>query len=425
MHHQFALICRLMGRCFLLTAIYSVLCVSARAGDSWPQFRGPNGDGKSDATDLPVTFSETENLRWKTPIHDKGWSSPVVLGDQIWLTTATADGKELYVVCVDLNTGKIKFDQKLFTIETPQTAHEFNSYASPTPVIENGRVYVHFGSPGTAAIDTATGKVIWKRQDLPCFHFRGAGSSPIIVDNLLILTFDGYDFNYLAALDKRTGETVWKHDRNFEYTTDNGDYHKSFSTPHVIEVAGHRQLISPSAGATAAYDPATGNEIWRVRSGGMNAASRALYGNGLVYCVAPDGGFQLFAVKPEGAGDITNTNVAWKTNKGVPTRASPILLDDLLFMGGNAGVLSCVNAKTGEITRQKRTSAKFTASPVYADGKLYFFSEDGEAPVIAADRELTQLAENHFEPGFMSSPAIIGRSLIVRSKTNLYRFEKP
>ena len=236
-----------MGRCFVLAAIYGVLCVSAHAGDSWPQFRGPGGDGKSDATDLPVTFSETENLRWKTPIHDKGWSSPVVLGDQIWLTTATADGKELYVICVDLNTGKIKFDQKLFTIDSPQTAHEFNSYASPTPVIENGTVYVHFGSPGTAAIDTATGKVIWKRQDLPCFHFRGAGSSPIIVDNLLILTFDGYDFNYLAALDKRTGETVWKHDRNFEYTTDNGDYHKSFSTPHVIEVAGRRQLISPSA----------------------------------------------------------------------------------------------------------------------------------------------------------------------------------
>ena len=267
--------------------------------------------------------------------------------------------------------------------------------------------------------------MIWTRQDLPCFHFRGAGSSPIIVDNLLILTFDGFDYNYLVALDKRTGETVWKHDRNFEYTSDNGDYHKAFSTPHVIEVNGRRQLISPSAAATAAYDPATGNEIWRVRSGGMNTASRALYGNGLIYCVAPDGGFQLFAVRPEGAGDITNTNVAWKTNKGVPTRASPILLGDLLFMGGNAGVLSCLNANTGEIIRQKRTSAKFTASPVYADGKIYFFSEDGEAPVIAADRELTPLAENRFDTGFMGSPAIVGRSLIVRSKTHLHRFEKP
>ena len=231
------------------------------AGDNWPEFRGPNGNGVSDATNLPVTFGETENLRWKTAIHDKGWSSPVVWGDQIWMTTGTADGKDLFVVCVDFNTGQIKHDFKLFHIDEPQTSKDFNSYASPTPAIEAGRVYVHFGSPGTAAIDTTTGKLLWKRQDLPCNHFRGAGSSPILVDNLLILTFDGFDYNYLVALDKRTGETVWKRDRNIDYGTDNGDYHKAFSTPQVINAAGRRQLVSPSAVATIAYDPSNGDEL--------------------------------------------------------------------------------------------------------------------------------------------------------------------
>ena len=298
--------------------IWLTLVASTCTGDNWPQFRGPGGDGISDAVGLPVTFGEKENVRWKTAIHDKGWSSPVVWGDQIWLTTATADGKQLFVICVDLNSGRIKNDLKLWDIESPQFCHEFNSYASPTPVIEAGRVYVHFGSPGTAAIDTATGQKVWERRDLPCNHFRGAGSSPILFGNLLILTFDGFDYNYLMALDKRTGDTVWRRDRNISYKTDNGDYHKAYSTPQVIEVAGQKQLISPSAEATIAYDPASGEEIWRVITGGMNAATRPVYGNGLVYSVAPDGGFRLFAVKPEGKGDITGTHVVWKSSRGIP-----------------------------------------------------------------------------------------------------------
>ena len=186
----------------ILSALLGFVSLST-AGENWPQFRGPTGDGMSDATGLPTTFSESENVRWKTPIHDKGWSSPVVWGDQVWLTTATEDGKQMYAICVDLNTGKVLHDIKLWDIAEPQYCHPYNSYASPTPAIEAGRVYVHFGAHGTAAIDTETGKVLWVRQDLPCNHFRGPGSSPIIVDDLLVLTFDGFDYNYLVALDKR------------------------------------------------------------------------------------------------------------------------------------------------------------------------------------------------------------------------------
>ncbi|HEY2883535.1 MAG TPA: PQQ-binding-like beta-propeller repeat protein [Pirellulales bacterium] len=415
-------------RAFLIAMALCAWCVAPlAAGENWPQFRGPNGDGISDASDLPVKFGEAENLRWKTPMPGKAWSSPVVWGKQIWLTNATEDGKEIYFVCVDLDSGKVIYNTKLWDVVDPQAAIPKNSYASPTPAIEAGRVYLHFGSCGTVAIDTATGKTVWERRDLPCNHFRGPASSPIIVDNLLILTFDGFDFNYLAALDKRTGETVWRRDRNIQYDSNNGDYHKAFSTPQVIEVPGQpgkREMVSPSAGATIAYDPASGEELWRVRSGGMNAAARPVFGNGLVYCTAPDGGFQLFAVKPGGRGDVTTSHVAWKFAKGVPSRPSPMLLGDSIFMVANNGVASCIDAVAGTQVWQHRFGGDYSASPVYADGKLYFFDENGAAQVIDAKRQYNELAINHLDDGCMASPAIVGRSLIVRTKSNLYRFEK-
>ena len=255
----------------------------AVAEDNWPEFRGPHGDGHADAAALPLTWSETEHVRWKTAIHDRGWSSPVIWGDQIWLTTATQDGKQMFAVQVDRKSGAIVRDILVFSPAEPAYCIPFNSYASCTPAIEQGRVYIHFGAYGTTAFDTATGEKLWVRQDLPCDHFRGPGSSPILWHNLLILTFDGFDLQYLVALDKRTGDTVWRTDRNIKYETDDGDYHKAFSTPTVIRAAGREQLISPSAGATIAYDPATGRELWRVQSGGMNAAARPLFGHGLVF----------------------------------------------------------------------------------------------------------------------------------------------
>ncbi|HZZ26724.1 MAG TPA: PQQ-binding-like beta-propeller repeat protein [Pirellulales bacterium] len=394
------------------------------AGENWPQFRGPAGDGMSDATGLPTTFGETENVRWKTPIHGKGWSSPVVWGNQIWLTTAPEDGKQMFAMCVDLKSGEILRDIKLWDIAEPQFCHPYNSYASPTPAIEAGRVYVHFGAHGTAAIDTASGEKVWSRQDLPCNHFRGPGSSPIIVDDLLILTFDGFDYNYLVGLNKHTGETVWRRDRNIDYGTDNGDYHKAFSTPQVIESDGRRQLISPSAGATIAYDPATGDELWRIRSGGMNAAARPLYSNGLAYCIAPAGGFGLFAFKPNGSGDITK-QVVWKAKAGrsIPSRGSPILLDGLLYISNDTGIMSAIDALTGESIWTQRHGGNISASPVYADGKIYFFDEDGTAPVLKPGRKYELLAENHLDAGCMASPAVVGHSLIVRTKKELYRIE--
>lgn len=398
---------------------------SKAALENWPEFRGPRGDGIATAKDLPITWSETENIKWKTPVHGKGWSSPVIWGSQIWLTTATADGKELSAVCLDRETGKVLYDLLLFKIASPAPlSNSMNSYASPSPVIEAGRVYVHWGSAGTACLDTKTGKTVWARQDLPCNHWRGPGSSPILFGKLLVLTFDGFDLQYLAALDKETGDTVWRTDRNIDYGSDDGDGKKGYSTPRVIDVAGQLQMVSPSAGATIAYHPDTGKEIWRVRSGGMNAAARPLFGNGLVYCTTAAGGWQLFAVNPQGQGDVSNQNVAWKSSKSVPTRSSPLLVDDLIFMSNDSGVLSCVDAKTGEGVWQKRVEGGFTASPILADGRIYFCGEGGEMPVIEPAREFNVLATNKLDDGFMASPAALGKSLFFRSRTHVYRIEK-
>ena len=252
----------------------------------WNQFRGPNGNGQVMGKELPIEFSETKNLRWKTSIHDDGYSSPIIWNNQIWLTAASYDDRKLFVVCVDLKSGQILHDKEVFDIERSELQSKRpNSHASPTPVIEDGRIYVHFGTYGTACLDTETGQKIWERRDLNCFHEVRPGSSPIINDDLLYLIYDGVDKQFIAALDKYNGGTHWlKYDRSWK-TNKSGMTAKSFATPTIIEHLGRKQLIAPSADYTIAYEPKSGDELWRIRHPevGMNVASRPIYKNGLVF----------------------------------------------------------------------------------------------------------------------------------------------
>jgi outer membrane protein assembly factor BamB len=403
-------------------------CLAAPApqstGDNWPQFRGPNGTGRSDATGLPVKWSETENVVWKTPIHDKGWSSPVVWGGQVWMTTAREDGKEFFAVCVDRDNGKILYDIKLFTVEKPEFCIAFNSYASPTPVIEDGRVYVHFGTYGTICLDTSNGKVLWERRDIHCDHFRGPGSSPILFDDLLIVNFDGFDTQFVVALNRKTGETVWKKERTIEYNVKSGDNKKAYCTPTIIMVKDKPQLISPAAVATIAYDPKTGEELWKVYHGGMNVAQPPQYYDGKVILCTGDVPSLLLSVRADGHGDVTKTHIEWKTNKATSSRTAPLLLDDKLYIVNEGGTLACVAAKDGGLLWKERVPGKYSASPHYADGKLYAFGQDGECVVGEIGNGWKELAVNKLEDGCMATPAIAGKSLFIRTRTHLYRIEQ-
>ena len=396
------------------------------AADNWLQFRGPTGDGKSPNVGLPLTWSETENIRWKTPIHGKGWSSPVVWDKQIWLTTATEDGKQRSAVCVDLDSGKIIHDRVVIEDPDPQFCHPMNSPASPTPVVEPGRVYVHFGSAGTACLETASGKTLWERYDLECNHHRGAASSPIVFGNLLIVPYDGYDVQYIVAFDKLTGKTAWKRDREItSYKSTDGDVKKAYGTCQVIEVDGQQQLIAPSAEATIAYDPRTGDELWRVRHGGMNVSARPLYDGRQLILNTGAGGLKMLAVDPRGKGDITDKNILWKYGQVVPTRPSQILLGDLLFMVDDRGIGSCLDTRTQKQLWKERFAGDYSASPVYVDGRIYFFDQAGRTPVIKPGDKYELLADNKLGDGYMASPAIVGKAFILRSRTHLYRVEAP
>ena len=409
-------------RLFVLIFIVVTLATAdVQSADYWNQFRGNSTNGYSPSDNLPLEWSEDRNVAWKTPIHGKAWSSPVIWKDQIWMTTATPDGKELFAVCVNARTGKVEHDVRVFDIEKPMFCIDYNSYGSPTPVVEEGRVWVHFGSAGTACLETTTGKTIWQRQDLPCDHLRGPGSSPIIFRNMLIMNFDGADFQYVIALDKKTGDTIWKTDRTIDYGSDNGDRKKAYCTPTVFQHNGQVQLVSPAAVATISYDPLNGKELWTVYHGGYNAAARPLYSHGNVF-INLEGGDRLLAVKPDGTGNVTDTHVTWTCAKSTPTRPSQLIVGDHMFMINDKGVASCLDIKTGIPVWTERIEGRHSASPIYSNGRIYFFDEDGVSSVIAADpAEYRLLASNKLSDGCMASPGVYEDSLIIRTKTHLYR----
>ncbi len=391
----------------------------------WNQYRGPGGDGKTLAKSLPIEFGETQNVRWKTAIPGRGFSSPVVWDDQIWLTTAPLDGQQLYALAVDLHSGKVIHNIKVFDVADPNNAFDKNSHASPTPVVQQGRIYVHFGRNGTACLDTKTGTKLWERRDFQCNHDVRPGSSPIIDGDSLFVAFDGTDVQYVVALDKHTGKTLWKKDREIEFepdgpTNDGNERNKAYSTAKVIEHQGRRQLISQAANATISYDPETGDELWRVNHGGHSTGCRPLFEHGLVYSVSGLFARGLLAVRPAGSGDVTDTHIAWSTSKSAADLSSQLIVDDLLFMVSGGGVASCLEAKSGRVVWRERLGGDYWASPLYAAGKIYFFSKDGKVPIVSASREFQLLAENNFEEGFNASPAVAGDALILRSFTHLY-----
>jgi len=377
----------------------------------WPEFRGPTGQGYSEEQGLLLTWSETQNVRWKTRIPGRGWSSPAILGDRIWLTTATEEGLSLRAVSIDLNSGELLQNLEIIRLKSRGPINEKNSYASPTPVLEHDRIYLHFGAFGTACI-TQSGEILWKTWLEYDNGQHGPGGSPVIYDNSLIVSCDGQDDQYVVALNKQTGEIQWKKPRRG---------HQAYTTPLIVRLPQGDQVISPGAFRATAYDPRTGDEIWYVNySDGFSNVPRPVYGNGLVYICT---GFQqpsLLAVRLNGRGNVTKSHVAWTLTRGVSLTPSPLLVGEELYLISDSGVATCLDARTGKEHWRARIGGNHSASPIYADGRIYFLSEEGESVVIAAGRQYKKLATNQLDGRALASMAVSKGSIYVRTQTHLY-----
>jgi outer membrane protein assembly factor BamB len=390
----------------------------------WPEFRGPTGQGIVAQGNVPTEWSATKNVVWKQAVPGTGWSSPIVWKGRIYVTTAVPvedkGDQSLRALCLSAKDGKIVWDRELFRQDASKTEaiHEKASHANPTPIIDGERVYVHFGPHGTAALDL-DGKAIWRTTDLKYRPWHGNGGSPILVDDLLIFNCDGEEVQYVIALERATGKVVWKTDRKVE-----AEYKNSYCTPLLIEVKGQRQLVSPAAGAVMAYEPRTGKEIWRVRlDDGYSNVPRPVYGHGLIFLSNSTDSPHLMAIRPDGKGDVTSTHVAWTQTKAVPLTSSPLLAGDELYMISDAGVATCMDPKTGQVHWRERIGGNHSASPLYADGKVYFQNEEGVGTIIKAGKKFEVITRNRIGERVLASYAVADGALFIRAEKHIYRIE--
>ena len=405
----------------LAAGVSRASAATSNAADEWPEFRGPDGQGHSTATNLPLEWSTDKNVIWKQPIPGEGWSSPVVSRGQIFLTTGVSGsnaGPSLRALCLDAATGKLLWNKEIFanTESSGQAIHNKNSPASPTPIIEGDRLYVHFGHHGSAALDR-TGKVLWRNNSLGYESVHGNGGSPILVDDKLVYHADGARDPFVAALDKQTGKVVWKVNRNAS-----AKQTFSFSTPLLITTGGKRQIISPASGAVSALDPKDGRELWRVRyAGGYSVVPRPVFAEGLLFIGTGFNRADLLAIRPDGEGDVTDTHIAWRTTKGAPLTPSVVHVDNEIYCVSDAGIATCFDAKSGKVHWQERIDGNYSASPLAAEGRIYFQNENGTAVVLKASREFTKLATNKLEERTLASYAVTGSSFLIRTNSQLYR----
>lgn len=409
-----------------LCVVLFVIGSQSLMAEDWTEFRGPDGQGVSSAAQLPVKWSETDNVAWKVKIDGVGWSSPVIADERIYLTTAVGKAaksdQSLRIICLNSKDGSTVWDVEAFALAAADIEmHKKNSHASPTPVLEDDRLYVHFGSSGTACLKL-DGTFVWKTQKLEYSPQHGNGGSPAIAGDKLIICCDGKDIQYVVGLDKATGEIAWKTPRD---TTPSRGF--SFCTPTIVSAGGKLQAICPGSQAVFSYDPQTGKEIWRVEYGtGYSVVPRPLFAHGLVYVCSGFGDNKLYAIDPTGTGDVTDSHVKWSMKKGVPRSPSLAIVGNELFAVDDAGVATCADAMTGKVHWTKRLGGKYSASPLAAAGRVYFPDEEGKTIVIAASTEFKKLATNQLaEDGArtFASFAVTGKAILLRSETHLYRIE--
>jgi outer membrane protein assembly factor BamB len=400
------------------SAFVLLLFAMTTHAEDWPGFRGPTGQGIVREGSMPVEWS-SKTATWKQALPGNGWSSPIIVRGKIYLTAAVADQKDfsLRTLCLDVKDGKTLWNVEVFkeAAGAPRP-HSKNSHASPTPLVEGDRLYVHFGHQGTACLDLS-GKVLWKTvQRYSPVH--GNGGTPVLVDGLLIFSCDGAANPYVVALDAATGKEIWKTPRQ-----GNAPRKFSFSTPLVIDVKGQKQVISAGSNQVTAFEPKTGKEIWTVTYDGYSVIPRPVFGHGLVILSTGYDAPSLLAIKPDGKGDVTKTHVAWTARKGAPHTPSPLLVGDEVYMVSDNGTASCLDAKTGKVHWSERVGGSYSASPIFADGKVYFQSEDGVTTVVKASTKFEEVAKNKMNERTLASFAVADGALYLRTEQNLYRFD--
>ena len=419
----------LLPSLLLLSTSLLVAAPTAPTAPSWPEFRGAGAQGHSEATKLPLTWGPTSHIVWKAPVAGIGWSSPVVVGTRIFLTSAVSlSGKEeatadrsLRVISLDSTNGKPVWDVELFQVKSPR-AHRKNSHASPTPIYEDKKLYVHFGHLGTACLDALTGKTLWSTQEFAYSPVHGNGSSPVLFEDLLIFNADAETEPKVIALDKTTGKMRWTFARLSE-----AKKKFSFCTPLIIEVNGQKQLITPGSGVVNALNPKDGTEIWRFNyDQGYSVVPRPVYAHGMIYLSSGYDKPVLYAIKvnADSKGDVTASHLAWTIDKAAPHNPSMAVIGDELYFVADNGILSCVDAKTGTVHYSERCTGPISSSILVADGKLYLQDEKGLGVVVKPGKTFSVLAKNDLGEHSLASYAVIGSDLLIRTEGNLYRVKK-
>jgi outer membrane protein assembly factor BamB len=407
---------------WLVLAMQTVVAAEPGTAPSpWPQFRGPGGQGHIDGI-VPLAWGEEKNVAWKTPVPGKGWSSPVVAAGKAWVTTAvpaTSGVTSLRMVAVDLQSGEVKHNVELFAVAKLSALHARNTPASPTPAVVGNRVIASFGSDGLGCVDAATGKILWRNDSLKVNYETGPGSSPVPYKDLVILPCDGADAQFVVALQAATGEVVWKTERTGAAKKSNNE-RRAFSTPLLINDGKLDQVVIPGAQCVYSYDPQTGKELWRVTYTGFSNVPRPVFANGLVYVTSGYFAHELMAIRPDGRGDVTTTHVSWRLKKGVPNVPSPVVVGDRLFMISDQGVLTCLDARTGQPKWTHRLPGTYTASPLVRGDTVYVFADDGKATLVRAADVFEQVGRNELGGRIQATPAAAGGGLIVRTEGALY-----
>lgn len=410
----------------MTTALYSLatllLIATPATADEWTQFRGPTGDGISTATHVPLNWTATEHVIWKQPIPGNGWSSPVLSRGKLYLTTAVEESPDvtsLRALCVNAADGTILWNVELFKpgAAAVKRHHSKNGVASPTPILAGDRLYCHFGHLGTAALDLS-GNILWRQTQLTYKPQHGNGGSPVLVGDVLIFSCDAAEDPFIVGLDRSTGDIRWKTPRN---TTAAKTF--SFSTPAVIENDGAVQVVSPGSGFVAAYQPRDGKEIWKVRYGeGYSVVPRPVFANGLLFLSSGYERPTLYAVDPKGAaGDATDTHVAWTATKGAPLTPSMLVVGDELYAVADNGVATCFDSRTGKVHWTQRLGGNFSASPVFAEGRIYYQSEEGVTHIVQVGKEFKSLATNDIEERTLATLVPSNGAIFMRSESHLWR----